>query len=90
MSAVKIAQVKSTNGTDPKQKATLRALGLGRIGKSVEREVLFRGDSPAGDFAADHKLVLFAGEFWPTPLACVAIFLLVGTVELDQVFAGFR
>ncbi len=41
MSAVKISQVKSTNGTDPKQKATLRALGLGRIGKSVERE-----DSP--------------------------------------------
>ena len=41
MSAVKISQVKSTNGTGPKQKATLRALGLGRIGKSVERE-----DSP--------------------------------------------
>lgn len=41
MSAVKIAQVKSTNGTDPKQKATLKALGLGRIGKSVER-----ADSP--------------------------------------------
>jgi len=39
--SVKISQVKSTNGTDPKQKATLRALGLGRIGKSVERE-----DSP--------------------------------------------
>jgi large subunit ribosomal protein L30 len=41
VSAVKIAQVKSTNGTDPKQKATLRALGLGRIGKAVERK-----DSP--------------------------------------------
>ena len=41
MSAVKISQVRSTNGTDPKQKATLKALGLGRIGKSVERE-----DSP--------------------------------------------
>ena len=41
MSAVKISQVSSTNGTDPRQKATLRALGLGRIGKSVERE-----DSP--------------------------------------------
>jgi large subunit ribosomal protein L30 len=41
MSALKIAQVKSTNGTDPKQKATLNALGLGRIGKSVERK-----DSP--------------------------------------------
>jgi large subunit ribosomal protein L30 len=38
VSAVKISQVRSTNGTDPKQKATLRALGLGRIGKAVERE----------------------------------------------------
>ena len=41
MSAVKISQVKSANGTDPKQKATLKALGLGRIGRSVERQ-----DSP--------------------------------------------
>jgi large subunit ribosomal protein L30 len=41
VSAVKIAQVKSANGTDPKQKATLRALGLGRIGRTVERQ-----DSP--------------------------------------------
>jgi large subunit ribosomal protein L30 len=39
--AVKISQVKSRAGTNPKQKATLRALGLGSIGKSVERE-----DSP--------------------------------------------
>ena len=39
--AVKISQIKSPNGTNPKQKATLRALGLGRIGKAVERE-----DSP--------------------------------------------
>ncbi|HEY0318604.1 MAG TPA: 50S ribosomal protein L30 [Solirubrobacterales bacterium] len=36
MSAVKIEQVRSANGTDPKQKATLKALGLGRIGKAVE------------------------------------------------------
>ena len=41
MSAVKISQVRSANGTDPKQKSTLKALGLGRIGKSVERK-----DSP--------------------------------------------
>ena len=41
MSAVKIKQVRSANGTDPKQKATLKALGLGRIGKAVERK-----DSP--------------------------------------------
>jgi large subunit ribosomal protein L30 len=38
---VKIKQVRSTNGSNPKQKATLRALGLGRIGKAVERK-----DSP--------------------------------------------
>ena len=36
MSALKVKQVRSTNGTNPSQKATLQALGLGRIGKSVE------------------------------------------------------
>ena len=36
MSAVKIEQVRSTAGSNPSQKATLAALGLGRIGKSVE------------------------------------------------------
>ena len=39
--SVKISQVRSANGTNPSQKATLKALGLGRIGKSVERN-----DSP--------------------------------------------
>ena len=38
---MKIEQVKSVNGANPRQKATLKALGLGRIGKSVERK-----DSP--------------------------------------------
>ena len=38
MSAMKIEQVRSANGTNPNQKATLRALGLGRIGKAVERK----------------------------------------------------
>jgi large subunit ribosomal protein L30 len=41
VSGVKISQVKSGAGTNPKQKATLKALGLGRIGKAVERK-----DSP--------------------------------------------
>ncbi|HKT82259.1 MAG TPA: 50S ribosomal protein L30 [Solirubrobacterales bacterium] len=41
MSGVKIKQVKSTAGSNPAQKATLKALGLGRIGKAVERK-----DSP--------------------------------------------
>jgi large subunit ribosomal protein L30 len=41
VTAVKIRQTRSANGTNPSQKATLWALGLGRIGKAVELE-----DSP--------------------------------------------
>lgn len=41
MSAVKVKQVRSANGSNPSQKATLAALGLGKIGRSVERK-----DSP--------------------------------------------
>jgi large subunit ribosomal protein L30 len=41
VSAVKIKQVKSSNGSNPSQKATLYALGLGKIGSAVERK-----DSP--------------------------------------------
>jgi large subunit ribosomal protein L30 len=36
VSSLKISQVRSANGTNPNQKATLKALKLGRIGKSVE------------------------------------------------------
>jgi large subunit ribosomal protein L30 len=36
VSTVKISQTRSANGTNPNQKATLKALKLGRIGKSVE------------------------------------------------------
>jgi len=35
---VTIKQVRSSNGTNPSQKATLKALGLRRIGDSVERK----------------------------------------------------
>jgi large subunit ribosomal protein L30 len=41
MSAVKVKQVRSANGSNPSQKATLYALGLGKIGAAVERK-----DSP--------------------------------------------
>jgi large subunit ribosomal protein L30 len=41
VSGVRIKQVRSANGANPRQKATLAALGLGRIGKVVERR-----DSP--------------------------------------------
>ena len=38
MATLKITQVKSTNGANPKQRDTLRSLGLGKIGRSTERE----------------------------------------------------
>ncbi|MCL4139003.1 UNVERIFIED_CONTAM: hypothetical protein GTU68_000286 [Idotea baltica] len=34
MAQVKVTQTRSAIGTKPKQRGTLRALGLGRIGKS--------------------------------------------------------
>ena len=34
MSELKVTQVKSSIGTKPKHRGTLRALGLGRIGKT--------------------------------------------------------
>ena len=37
MSAVKIRQTRSANGTKPNQRATLAALGLGRPGSTAER-----------------------------------------------------
>jgi large subunit ribosomal protein L30 len=36
VSAVQVKQIRSANGTNPDQKATLKALGLGRIGKAAE------------------------------------------------------
>jgi large subunit ribosomal protein L30 len=38
VSTVKYTQVKSTNGSNPKQRDTLRSLGLGKIGRASERE----------------------------------------------------
>jgi large subunit ribosomal protein L30 len=37
MSTVKYTQVKSTNGANPKQRDTLRSLGLGKIGRTGEK-----------------------------------------------------
>jgi large subunit ribosomal protein L30 len=37
VSALKIEQVKSPNGSSKKQLDTLRTLGLGRIGRTTER-----------------------------------------------------
>jgi large subunit ribosomal protein L30 len=41
VSGVKIKQIRSANGSNPSQKATLYALGLGKIGRTTERK-----DSP--------------------------------------------
>jgi large subunit ribosomal protein L30 len=39
MSAVRITQTKSTIGQTAKHRGTLRSLGLGKIGRSVEQTV---------------------------------------------------
>jgi large subunit ribosomal protein L30 len=38
MATLQITQVKSTNGANPQQRETLRTLGLGKIGRTTERE----------------------------------------------------
>ena len=38
MAALRITQVKSSNGSNPKQRDTLRTLGLGKIGRTSERD----------------------------------------------------
>jgi large subunit ribosomal protein L30 len=38
MATLRITQVRSTNGANPQQRASLRTLGLGKIGRSTERE----------------------------------------------------
>jgi len=38
MATVRIKQVKSTNGANPKQRDTLRSLSLGKIGRVTEKE----------------------------------------------------
>ena len=38
MATLTITQVKSSNGSSRKQHETLRTLGLGKIGRSTERE----------------------------------------------------
>jgi large subunit ribosomal protein L30 len=38
MATLRITQVKSANGSNPKQRDTLRTLGLGKIGRSSERD----------------------------------------------------
>ena len=41
MADIAIKQIRSTNGTSPRQRDTLRSLGLGRIGRRASR-----ADSP--------------------------------------------
>jgi large subunit ribosomal protein L30 len=38
MATLHITQVKSTNGANPRQRESLKTLGLGKIGRSSERE----------------------------------------------------
>ena len=58
MTKLVITQVKSVNGSNPAQRATLQSLGLGKIGRATERE-----DSPVvrGQIAAVAHLVKVDG-----------------------------
>jgi large subunit ribosomal protein L30 len=38
MAALRVTQVRSSNGSNRKQRDSLRTLGLGKIGRSSERE----------------------------------------------------
>jgi large subunit ribosomal protein L30 len=38
MPTLQITQVKSSNGANPQQRESLKTLGLGKIGRSTERE----------------------------------------------------
>jgi large subunit ribosomal protein L30 len=38
MATLRITQIKSANGSSPSQRATLKTLGLGKIGRTAERE----------------------------------------------------
>jgi len=38
MATLTITQVRSANGSNPKQRESLRTLGLGKIGRSAQRE----------------------------------------------------
>jgi large subunit ribosomal protein L30 len=38
MATLRITQVRSVNGANPKQRASLQTLGLGKIGRTSERE----------------------------------------------------
>ena len=38
MATLRITQVRSANGSNPKQRGSLRTLGLGKIGRTTERE----------------------------------------------------
>jgi large subunit ribosomal protein L30 len=38
MATLHITQVKSSNGSNPQQRESLKTLGLGKIGRSSERE----------------------------------------------------
>ena len=38
MASLRITQVRSANGSNPKQRGSLQSLGLGKIGRTTERE----------------------------------------------------
>jgi large subunit ribosomal protein L30 len=54
MTKLRITQIRSQNGANPRQRETLRSLGLGKIGRTTERE---DGDAIKGMVAKVSHLV---------------------------------
>ena len=59
------------------------AVGVG-VGQLVQGQVLLRRHAAAGDLAADHEHVMLAQSLSAAGLAGVAVLLLIGAVELQQ------
>ena len=59
MADLHLKQVRSTNGSNPKQRQTLKSLGLGRIGKTSDRP---DGPSVRGQIYAVRHLVEVSGD----------------------------
>ena len=68
-----------------KRSVPLRVLA----GQIVHGEILVRRDPAAGNLATDHEHIMFAEPLGAAALAGVAVFLLIGAVELEQLFVLF-
>ena len=70
------------------RRETKGAVGIS-AGQLVHGEILLGGEPAAGNFATHHEHVVLAHAVLLAVLAGVAILLLVGAVEFEQLLVGF-